>query len=180
MSWWDLSDRCRQNKTGPQRSALSRSHGPFGRGLIFSGSRCMTGFLIAWHATHLPIILSNSSLMFGNQILERINYFVFLIPWCPSCAIPMARFLRFLSITIRFHRNKVLSVWTVSSSRRLRRVLSYTMSLSSSAWIWLILCHCPFLVNLMALWIVLSIRAANFILSSGFALGTEVSQIKFT
>lgn len=78
MSWWDLSDRCRQNKTGPQRSALSRSHGPFGRGLIFSGSRCMTGFLIAWHATHLPIILSNSSLMFGNQILERINYFVFL------------------------------------------------------------------------------------------------------
>lgn len=153
MSLWDLSDRWRQNKTGPQRSALSRSHGPFGRGLIFSGSRCMTGFLIAWHATHLPIILSNSSLMFGNQILERINYFVFLIPWCPSCAIPMARFLRFLSITIRFPRSKMLTVCTTSSSidfkdylssRRLQRVLSSNMSMSSLASIGWLYATVPF------------------------------------
>lgn len=62
------------------------------------------------------MILSTFSLMIWNQILERMNDFVFMIPWCPLCSIMIARFLRFLRITIRFPRSKMLSECTTSSS----------------------------------------------------------------
>ena len=75
-------------------------HGPSGRSVIRSGSRCVCGML-DWQAMQVDTNLSHCESIPGNHTCALKSCFVRTWPWWPSCAISTIVCLSFAGKTIR-------------------------------------------------------------------------------